>query len=286
MFKFYIYKIGFFIANRLPKEFVNRFAIFLSDMQYLFSFRDRRNVRNNLKIILPSHENLSSQTREVFRNFGRYLLEFFRMQRMIDQEYIRRNIKLGNLDIIHKVLEKGKGAIFLTAHIGNWELGAVVMAMLGFPVVVIALPNKERPVNDLFNKQRELKGVRVVQANSAIRKCVEILKNNQIVALAADRDFSENGIVMDFFGKKTLIPKGTAIFSMKTGAPIIPVFLTRNEDNTFTLVIEEPIAPGVMQHGDIDHQVLMPTMKKYTAIIEDKIRQFPTQWLMFRPFWV
>lgn len=286
MVKYILYKIAEFIVTRLPLPMAYGFATFFCDLQYLFSFRDRLAVQNNLSIILSSEKHLQTKTRDVFRNFGKYLVEFFCMNKKFDAEFIKNNVKIVNADVLRKVFERGKGGIIVTAHIGNWEFGAILLGMLGYPLLAVALPHKERPVNDLFNDQRESKGITVVPPHLAIRKGMETLKNNQFVALVADRDFTQSGEVLDFFGKRALIPKGAALFSLKTGAPIIPCFLMRNSDNTFTFDIKDPIIPPAQIDEDVKESVLLAVMKEYTTIIEQKIREFPTQWLMFRQFWI
>ncbi|MFA5088392.1 MAG: hypothetical protein WC552_05095, partial [Candidatus Omnitrophota bacterium] len=202
MFKFLVYKFGNFMVNRLPLPIAYRIALFISDLHYYFSFRDRRAVKNNLRIILGSEENLSVAAKEVFRNFGRYLVEFFRIAQDLNQQYIDRSVKIENLDVLKRVLSEGKGGIMVTAHICNWELGGGILSVLGYPLMAIALPHKEQPVNDLFNSQREVKGITVVPMNVSVRKSIETLKNNKLVALVADRDFTMSGEVMDFLGKK------------------------------------------------------------------------------------
>lgn len=286
MFKYYIYKFGQFCVNRLPLRLSYRIAAFLSDLHYYLSFRDRRAVKNNLKVILPSEENIPQRAKEVFRNFGKYLVEFFRIANELDKDFLKGKINIKGSRHIKDALSKGKGAIVLTAHIGNWELGGVVLSFLGYPSTVIALPHKEHTVNELFNKQRESRGGSVIPTNLAIRRSLNILKKNEIIAVVADRDFSAKGEVLDFFGRKTLIPKGAAILTAKTGAAIVPVFMIREEDDTFTLNIEEPLYPSEKCNGEVDQKTLLTIMKQHTSIIEDTIRKHPTQWLMFRKFWI
>jgi lauroyl/myristoyl acyltransferase len=287
MFKYYIYKFGQFCVTRLPLAWSYRIASFMSDVQYYCSFRDRMSVQNNLKVVLPPGADLAWHTREVFRNFGRYLVEFFRMARVIDKNFISQKVKIKNLEALQKALSKGKGVILVSGHIGNWELGGVLLSMLNFPITAVALPHKERPVNDLFNKQREARGVRVVQTSVAVRRSLETLKENKLVALVADRSFGIHGEILPFLGKNAMIPKGPALLSLKTGAPIVPCFLIREgTDDHFTMIIEDPIDPPQHCHGHVDEVILQATMQKYIRIIEDKIRQYPSQWLMFRKFWV
>lgn len=286
MLRYYIYKFGQFCVHHLPLFLAYRIANGLSDLHYYFSFRDRRSVKNNLKIILPEESNVAVFAREVFRNFGKYLVDFFRMQKTLDAEYIQKNIQIKNIDRLYQVLKEKKGGIIITAHIGNWELGAAVLSLLGHPVVGVALPHKERPVNDLFDKQRERWGISIIPTNGALRRCLEALKEGKLVALVADRDFTQSGVAMDFLGKKTLIPKGAGVFCVKTGAPIIPIFFIRNADDSFTLEVEEPIYPPAVQEDVVSEELLHSIVQKYTAVIEQKIRQYPTQWLMFREFWI
>jgi len=286
MFKYYLYKFGQFLVTRLPLKLSYRVGIFFSDLQFAFSRLDRISVCNNLKNILSSSEDISSQAREVFRNFGRYLVEFFRVGEALDSQFIEKNVRIVNREYVDETLRKGRGGIITTAHIGNWELGAIVLGMLRYPIVAVALPHKERPVNDLFNKQREGKGVTVVPVAHAVRRCLESLKENKLIGVVADRDFSAHGIVMDFLGRKALIPKGAAIFAFKTGAPVIPTFMIREADGTFTLTFEKPIYPPQVIDGHVGEAELTEFIRKYLVYIENCIRNYPTQWLMMREFWI
>lgn len=288
MFKYCLYRFAQFLVNRLPLEASYALAIFLSDLHYFFSFRDRRQVRANLKKILPPGEDLRRATREVFRNFGKYLTEFLRMGKMVEKDFLARKIKIQNADRVRALLQEGKGVIIVTAHIGNWEMGAVLLTVLGFPLMAVALPHKERPVNELFNNQRKLRGMEVIPTSGAIKKCLEGLKNNKMIAIVGDRDFSSKGggEVMDFLGHKALIPKGAGIFARKTGAPIVPTFLIREEDGTFTLHIEEPIFAPAPEADVSEHEAILGIMRQYLSVLEKQIRRHPTQWLMFRDFCV
>ncbi len=285
MFKFFIYKFGQFCVNRLPLPVAYSIASFLSDLHYWFSFRDRRAVKNNLKVIMGPEADVSFVAREVFRNFGKYLVEFFCMAKNLNGDYIQRNVEIKNLDRLENVLKKGKGGIILTAHIGNWEMGGMVLSKLGYCLMGIALPHKERPVNDLFNQQRQSQGITVVQTNIAVRRCLEMLKDNGLIALLADRDFSLNGEVMNFLNRKALIPKGAAVFSVKTLAPILPTFFIRQANDRFVLIFEEPIQPPEGTHADEEDRYLQ-LMRRYTDVMEEKIKAYPSQWLMFREFWI
>lgn len=284
MFNYILYRIGQFIALVLPLKIAYKIAIFFSDLHYIFADKDRRAVKENLMVIFPEKSNreIRKIRMRMFRNFAKYLVDFFRFSKL-DAKYIKRNIQLENIHYFDEALAKGKGAIALSAHLGNWELGGVVVPLLGYPLWAVVLPHKDRRVNNFFNFQRERRGLKVIPLGKAVRLCLNILKENKIVALVGDRDFTEKGVVLDFFGRPTFLPEGPAAFSLKTGASIVPAFMLRNEDDTFTLRIEKPLefTPTDNKNNDLTELIM-----RYTTIIEDYIRKYPDQWYMFRKFWI
>ncbi|MDD5156303.1 MAG: lysophospholipid acyltransferase family protein [Candidatus Omnitrophica bacterium] len=284
MLIYFFYKFARFLALHLPLKAGYKIAVFISDFRYIFTPRDRINVAGNLSAIFPdkSKKEIESIQIEIFRNFAKYLVDFFRFSEL-DAGYIKKNIKLENLDYLDEALSKGRGAIVLSAHLGNWELGGAVLALLGYHFWGVALMHKCKKINDFFNFQRQSKGVKVIPLGNAVRQCLEVLGKNEIVALIGDRDFSEKGIVADFFNKPTFFPPGPAAFCLKTGSPIVPVFMLRNRDDTFTLKVEKPIE--FPPSGDKNKDMLK-LINRYKLIIENYIRAYPGQWYMFRRFWI
>lgn len=208
------------------------------------------------------------------------------MKEMVDARFIESKINLNGIGYLDDALTKGKGVIVVTAHIGNWELGAVVLSELGYSITAVALPHRERPVNDLFNHQREVKGVTVIPTKGAFRRCAEQLKDNKVVALVADRTFNASGVMINFLGRKVLMPKGAATLSWKTGAPIVPSFLIRKEDGAFDFLCCEPIYPPTEDTSVAEDEIVLRILHRYMSVIEDQIRMHPSQWLLFREFGV
>ncbi|MEW6171157.1 MAG: lysophospholipid acyltransferase family protein [Candidatus Omnitrophota bacterium] len=285
MLNFIIYKIGQAITLCLPTKIAYKLAIFISDLHFKTSKKDRISVINNLKIIFPekNYDEIFNLSREVFRNFGKYLVDFFSFSKL-NKDYLKKYVSIEGKENLDSALSQNKGVIALTAHIGNWELGGVVMALAGYPTYAIALPHKNIWVNRFFNRQRESKGLKVIPLNGAVaHQCLNKLKSNNIVCIAGDRDFTQNGIILDFFRKPTLIPRGAASFSLITGTPIIPGFMIRNPDDTFKLILEKPIEFISTGDREVDTKELT---KKYLLIFEKYIKTYPEQWYMFREFWL
>lgn len=279
-----MYRIGQFISLSLPLSLAYRVSILICDLHYLFAARDRKMVTDNLRSIFPEmgKKEINRIRRNTFRNFAKYLVDFFRFSKL-DNTYINKHIKVENREFLDEALKKGKGAITLTAHLGNWELGGVIISLLGYNFSAVALPHQNKKVNDFFNNQRASKGIKVIPLGNAVRQCLSVLKNNEVLALVGDRDFSGKGIVMDFFNRPTFFPEGPAAFSLKTGACIVPGFMVRNSNDGFTLRFEKPLE--LVSTGD-KQKDLNKIIGHYKLIFEDYIRRYPDQWYMFRRFWI
>ncbi|MBF0330631.1 MAG: lysophospholipid acyltransferase family protein [Candidatus Omnitrophica bacterium] len=285
MIQYFLYKFGLFIIHFVPRAWSYRFAEYVAHKHYRDSVKDREAVIHNLEQITGRKDGHEAEAEKVFLNFGRYLVDFFSMYKMVDRKFVDERVTFVGLDNLDQALAAGKGGIILTAHIGNWEMGAAVLDKLGHPVTAIALPHKNPKVNILFNKQREAHGVHVVPTTSAVRRCMEALRKGRLVAVLGDRDFGSFGMRMDFLGRETLIPKGAAFFACRTGAPIIPSFLTPDGCGRYTMVFGAPIFPpqGVEKN---DEAAMADLIRQYVPVIERKIKEDPTQWLMFREFGV
>ncbi len=286
MGNYYLYRIAYSIARALPLRVAYAIAVFFADCHYLLSFTDRRSVRANLQAILKSDHVPSGMVRDVFRNFGKYLAEFFTMTQFLNDDFMKTKVHLTGTENLNEVLKYGKGGIVVSAHLGNWEMAGGVMSLLGYPMSVVALSHRDPRVNKFFNDQREFFGTTVIPTTTAIRLCMQHAQANRLVALLSERDFSEHGLVMDFLGKPTRIPKGAALFSLKTGAPVIPCFFMRGAKGDFIARYEKPIYPPAAVRGKVSDEELGRMIVRYTGVIEEQIRKDPAQWLMFRKFWV
>ena len=283
MIQYLFYKFGLFIIHIVPRSWSYRFAGFAARLHFRTSLKDRQAVIHNLEQITGRKDDLTADARRVFVNFGHYLVDFFLMYKTVDRKFVDDRVTVVDRSYLDEAVAYGKGCIILTAHIGNWEMGAAVLDKLGHSVTAIALPHKNPKVNMLFNRQREAHGVTVVPTNVAVRRCIQALRHGKFIAVLGDRDFGTFGEPLDFLGRKTLIPKGAAFFACRTGAPILPTFLTPDGKGCYALNFYPPIFPP-QGGGDVPEDAVIALMERYVAVIERKIKENPTQWLMFREF--
>jgi len=283
MFKYLFYRVAQSLALRMPIKGAYRLAVSAADLYAVFAFIDRKRVAENLKIIFPQKtaRELSAIRKQLFRNFAKYLVDFFRFNKL-DLKYIKENIHVKNMHYVDQALTEGNGVILVTAHLGNWELGGVVISMLSYPFTTVALRHKSKKVDAFFNGQREGRGVRVLPLGNAVKGCIKALRKNELLALVGDRDFVGKGMIVDFFGKPTIFPLGTAALSLQTKARIIAGFMLRNPDDSFDLVMNKPIEYTPTGDNELDSREIIIKCKD---IFEDYIRRYPEQWYMFRRFW-
>lgn len=282
----FLYRIGRFMSLRSPIKLSYRVAVILADLHYMFYGKERRAVMENLRIIFnrppdSTDKDLEMAARDVFRNFARYLVDFLRFSK-IDLDYIKKFVVLKGLDNLEGALNRGKGVILLSAHLGNWELGGYVLGKLGYPMNAVVLSHKNEKVNQFFIDQRGMGNFKSIEIGASLRGCYKTLKGNELLALLGDRNFSSTGIMMDFFNKPALMPKGPPALSIRTGAAIVPTYVIREKDDSFTMIFEKPICPAAGTDEDTAERDLM---KQYLASIENMIRQYPGQWYVFREFW-
>jgi len=284
MMFYLLYRIGYFFAMNLPIKISYTAACAVADIWCRFSSADRNAVMANLNVITANGSDpktIKRMTRDVFRNFAKYLVDFFRFQK-IDPDYIKSHISIEGLEKLDKALAKGKGVVALSAHIGNWELGGVILASMRQPMKAVALPHKNKRVNDFFTKQRMTGNMVPIGTNSSLRSCYDLLKTGGILALLGDRDFSKNGVFVEFFGKPALMPKGPAAFGIRLGSEIVPVFMIRTHDDMFRLIFESPVPKPSFGDDDRDTDELL---KRCVAVIERYVKEYPTQWYMFKKMW-
>ena len=278
-----MYRIGQWCATVLPTGAAYWIADRLADAHHLASRRDRRIVRENLRAILgDAPRPLRQATREVFRNFSRYLVDFLRIRR-VDHAFIERHVEVAGLEHVDRALAGGRGAIALTAHLGHWELAGMVTQALGFPVSAVALSHRDAQVNDLFVTQRTSQGMEVIPMGQATKRCLAALREGRVLALLGDRDFSHHAAInTTMFGRPTWIPRGPAVLSLKTRRPVVPGFLVRLGGQRFRLIFEPPIDPST---DGAEEATVERLTRRYVAVMERYIRAYPTQWFLFQPFW-
>jgi len=221
--------------------------------------------------------------KEMFQNFGMTFMEIARIPK-IDLNYLERWVTIapGSEARLQAALAKGKGVIFLTGHFGNWELISITGALKGYASLVLARQQGLPRLNGLLTQYRESKGCRVVTKGFPIRDLIRGLQEGKIVGILADQDGGRNGVLAPFFGRLASTASGAVALSLNTGAPILPVFITRTRGPAHTLTVSEPL--HIPEEGSLEVRV-RTGISKYLAVLEHQVRKHPSQWLWLHRRW-
>ena len=280
---YWFYRLVALCVRSLPLKGAYWLGLRICDAFYFLNRRGARAVHEHLRLvfeyqgILPSRRILDGCTRKTFQYFGKYLADFIRY-RKLTAEGIRERVSIQGLEHIEAIRNSKRGAILLTAHYGNWELGGSFLASMGLPINAVVRPVASPALERVFHYFREQRGIKVIPLAHAGVGIIKALKRGEAVALVGDRDFTGNGRPHRFFGHETPLPRGAAWFAHRTGVPVYLGFATRAPDDTFLFRLHPPIDPALVQTED-------EIQEKIVAIMEETIARDPCQWFIFDPFW-
>jgi len=266
--------------GRIPQATARRLGNELGDAGFRLDRRHREITLNNLAFALGSELDTMQRrelARAVYRNLGQILFEVAWSLSSTPPE-LHRCLRIDGLENYRAACEKGRGVIFITAHLGNWELLSIVAEKAGIPINVVYRPLDFRPVEFFFVKLRTRFGARLIPSSHAMLRIVRALKKKESVAILMDQSVDwYDGVWVDFFGRRTCTSNGVALIARKTRSPVLPAFLYR-EASGFRAVFG-PEIPLVVT-GDKTKDIQSNTLN-YSQAIENGIRRHPEQW-----FWV
>jgi len=270
--------------TRMSWDRADRVSRTLGALGYLISRRYRRVSIANLRAAFPDMSDREAKmlTGQVFRNFTRALIEFFIVRRF-DKSDIERVTELNGAEHIDEALRRGKGCIILTAHMGNWEVLARRLVYAGYPLSVIARDSDDPTMTGVVNEARKQGGYRVLSRDSSVMSAMRALKRNELVGILPDQNTMGNCVFVEFFGRPAATAAGAALFAIRTGASIVPVFARWDgETRRYTGFAQSPIEVDLT--GDVEKDTYTITAA-YTSVIEAEIRRDPAQWLWLHNKW-
>ncbi len=249
--------------------------------------RYRERVFSNLSLAFRGEKDLQEITKlakEVFFNFTLTPMETIYMAAVPFEISVKR-IKIKGQEYLDAALAKGNGVIALGAHLGSFTMLGTRLALEGYSFNVIINEGKfPKLTKRLAGLQRKVgqKPFPPKPATTSVKKSLNCLRRNEILYLIADEQKRRGGFPVSFFGQTAYTPPGPAIFSLKTGAPILPMFVVREKGIPKTLFIGSPIE---MERTSDEKKDTERLIAKFTKVIEDSIRQYPSQWPWLNRRW-
>jgi len=273
------------VLGALPRGVARGFAATVARILYALLPRLQRTAEFNLRLAFPEWG--AARRRDVLRgmvrNLGWLAAEFARLPR-----YTRENIEdMVILDGHENFLEgqrRGKGVLYLTGHIGAWELSSFAHALYGFPLHYMARPLDNARVDGLVNRYRCLSGNQPIFKNESARTLLKILKQAGTVGILADQNtMPEEGVFVDFFGKSACTTTGIARVALHTDAAVVPGYAVWDESIRKYRLRFEP-AVELLRTGETERDIVVNT-QKFAKVIEEIIRKYPVQWVWVHARW-
>ena len=245
----------------------------------------RKTAELNLRLAFPgwTEEQRRSVLKKMTRNLGWMAVEFARFPKYT-KENIEDVIALDGHENFLAGQGRGKGVVYLTGHIGAWELSSYAHALYGYPLHYMARPLDNRPLDAMVNRYRGASGNTPIYKNEAARWMLRVLKDAGTVGILADQNtMPDEGVFVDFFGTPACTTTGIARVALHTDAAVVPGYAVWDETlGKYRLRFEPPM--DLVRSGDSERDVAENT-QRFAKVIEEIIRKYPDQWVWIHARW-
>lgn len=231
----------------------------------------------------PTDERVTLATREAFDLYARFWFDAFRIRSMPLERFNERTAIVG-LEIVQRLLEGGRGCVCVLPHMGNWDVAGHWFGANGYRIAAVAEELRPRRLYDLFLEHRRQLGMRIIgltKDGHVGQQLKQLLSENWMVALVADRDLTGRGVEVEMFGALRRLPAGPAMLSLTSDAPLIvcPVY-TRPDG--WEIQVQEPLQ---IERTGVLRDDVAALSRLMAERFERAIAAEPTDWHMFQPAW-
>ena len=214
-------------------------------------------------------------------NHGRCVAEFIRMPLM--REKLRSLVSIHGKEHLDEALKRGRGVILLSGHIGNWEIAAASLGMMGYPMNAIGADQRDPRITDLITSIRGQCSVKGIGKGFNLKVALSCLRSGEVLCILLDQDAKANGVIVPFLGLPASTPYGPVKIASKLGASVVPVFsIRRGSSDRFDLYfmpsLEMPTSSASMDE-------VKKAVSKCNDVIGRFIRKYPDQWMWLYPRW-
>jgi len=284
-----IFEFSLLLFRGLPLRALVLISRVMGTLTFYLYKRYRARVIDNLSLAFGSEKNLheiKGLAKEIFFHFVLTPLEtIYLIANCIPSDRFVLKIEIEGKERLEAALAHGHGVIALGAHFGSFTLLGTRLAVEGYPFnLVINVGNFPRTWEKLAFHEGIVgqKTIPLEPTTTSIKKSLNCLHRNEILYMVADEQQRRGGIPIPFFGQIAYTPPGPAIFSLKTGASILPMFVLRKGDFKRTLIIGNPIE---IERTTDEKKDIETLTAKFTKAIEEVVRQYPNQWAWLNRRW-
>ena len=274
-----------FLSHLVPRKVWIKFTGTLGALSYYFARKSREKTIEHLGLAFAGKKTIKeiiALSKESFKMIGRNAGDLLRATKVRTREDLDKILVSHDYENFEHAKAKGKGIIFLTCHLGAFDLQITNMALRGLKPLIIGTVLKDPRLNQLLWGQRNALGAVAIERGKETIRLIKTLKSGGCLAILIDQDTAVKSRFVNFFGIPAATPVGAAIFAMKTGAAVVPTYIHLGDDNKQHMYFL-PEIPLVLT-GD-DEKDMITNTDNYTKFIEETIRKHPAQWVWMHERW-
>jgi KDO2-lipid IV(A) lauroyltransferase len=274
-----------FFSNLIPRKIWIRAIGSLGSIAYYVASRSRKLTIKHLTMVYGKEKSpaeIKALGKQVFRMLGMNGADLIRGFRITDLKEYEKLMITNGIEHAEAARAKGKGVMFLTAHIGAFEFLGMELAFRGYKPLIVGTPLKDARLNELLWENRIKLGATAVERGKDMLKVIKNLKSGGSMIILIDQDTKVKSRFIDFFGIPCATPVGASIIAMKTGASVVPVMVHLRDDlmQEFNYYPEIPL----VNTGDEELDLVTNTQRMSEAG-EKEIRKYPSQWVWMHERW-
>lgn len=254
-------------------------ARLLTELHFRLFPSRRHAVLTNLAVMMPrsTRRERIQVARRMMHSYNCMLFEFFRLPHLTRHELLR-SVEVEGREHLERAVARGRGVVLASTHIGNWELGAVVLAHWGYTLHAVAGVQLTRWLTPALRETKSELAIHTVSQEDGFRKLLRALEHNDLVALMVDGDVYSHGVPVEFFGRELNFPSGPGVLAQRTGALILCGYCERLRPGRFHIRLEPALDPATFPSTAALNAAVAATVERH-------IREHLDQWCIFRPLW-
>lgn len=272
------------VSNSIPRRVWLAFCGSLGTLAYFVASKTRHLMHTHIRLAFPQFTDteVRNLARTNFRMLGKNTGDILRASRIKALNQLEKILVVHDYDLFEKAKARNKGVIFLTCHVGAFDLQVTYMALRGLRPLIIGTPLKDERLNDLLWKHRNAHGAVAVERGKEMFRLLKELKSGGSLAILIDQDTKVKSRFVNFFGIPASTPVGAATFAIKTGSVVVPTYVHLGDDGRQHMRFSEPIETIIT--GDEETDMVVNT-QRYTDYIESVVRRHPEQWVWMHERW-
>lgn len=282
---YYLLKLASWLSRFMPTRVGYWLASLAGSIIFLLVPSQRTAIEDNMRHVLPNSTTWQRRriARRVVCNQIKNYYDLVRLPHLKPEDVRRMIPDIEGLEHLDAVMAQGRGAVIFGGHIGNFTIVAQLGAILGYRMAIVAEDIQPEKLYHYVNHMRESLGLEMIRMGSAeVRTIFKYMREGGALMLAGDRDVTDAGVPVPFFGLPADMPAGPVVLAQRLKVPFLPCHTMRRRDNTSVLKIYPPLELQRTGDHEADERA---NLLKAAHLLEEMIKQAPDQWVVLQRVW-